>query len=40
MTPRVSGSPGDVLRSLAFYAAFYGGSVFFVLAAILVVPLG
>lgn len=32
--------PLDVVRSLAFYAAFYGGSVPFVLAAVLVLPLG
>lgn len=32
--------PLDVVRSLAFYLAFYGGSVPFVLAAVLVLPLG
>jgi 1-acyl-sn-glycerol-3-phosphate acyltransferase len=30
---------GDVLRSLAFYAAFYGGSVLFVLVAMVLLPL-
>lgn len=29
---------GEVLRSLAFYAAFYGGSLIFVLSALAVVP--
>lgn len=33
-------SPGDVPRSLAFYAVFYGGSVFLVLAALLAMALG
>jgi 1-acyl-sn-glycerol-3-phosphate acyltransferase len=32
--------PLDILRSLAFYAVFYLGSVFFVLAALLAMPLG
>lgn len=38
--PSAGPSAGDVLRSLAFYAAFYGGSVPFVLAALLAAPLG
>lgn len=32
--------PLDIVRSLAFYLAFYLGSVFFVVAAVVVVPLG
>lgn len=43
MTPapiRTSSSALDVVRSLVFYAAFYGGSVIFVLAAVLAVPFG
>jgi 1-acyl-sn-glycerol-3-phosphate acyltransferase len=32
--------PLDVIRSLVFYVAFYGGSVPFVVAAVLVLPLG
>lgn len=32
--------PLDVIRSLLFYPAFYGGSVAFVVAAVLVLPLG
>ena len=31
---------GDIVRSLVFYAAFYVGSVFFVLAAFAAMPLG
>jgi len=31
---------GSVLRSLAFYAAFYGVSVFWVLAAVIALPFG
>lgn len=40
MTARGDASVGEVLRSLVFYAAFYGGSVLFVLTSMLVVPLG
>lgn len=37
---RTGTSIGDVLRSLVFYAAFYGGSVPCVFAAVAAVPLG
>lgn len=30
----------DVLRSMAFYAAFYGGTVLLVFVALAVMPLG
>ena len=33
-------NPGDVLRSLAFYAVFYFGSIFYVSAAALLLPVG
>jgi 1-acyl-sn-glycerol-3-phosphate acyltransferase len=36
MSPR----PGEILRSLAFYAAFYGGTLLFVIAALVALPLG
>ncbi|MDR2856281.1 MAG: 1-acyl-sn-glycerol-3-phosphate acyltransferase [Novosphingobium sp.] len=32
--------PGDILRSLAFYAVFYGGTVFYVLGALAAPVLG
>lgn len=32
--------PLDVVRSLAFYVAFYAGSVLFVISSVLVLPLG
>jgi 1-acyl-sn-glycerol-3-phosphate acyltransferase len=35
---RTAATLGDVLRSLAFYTAFYGGTVFYVLVALAVMP--
>lgn len=42
-SPALSPAPSslaDVLRSLVFYAVFYGGTVFLVLAALITLPLG
>lgn len=36
----MSAGPGDVLRSLVFYAAFYGGTFLFVIAAHAAMPFG
>lgn len=35
----MAGRLGEMLRSLAFYMAFYGGTIFFVLAALASIPL-
>ena len=32
--------PGDILRSLAFYFAFYGGGIYFIVAAVVLYALG
>ena len=38
--PGLGPSLGDVLRSLAFYAVFYAGTLFYVLASLAALPFG